>query len=65
MCEGGEESQLQRYGQVSVSVPSGVCDARRGCQNALSHAGGLEQGPQLLTAGYYGNQILLVSAPGD
>lgn len=63
--EVGEEPQSQRYGHVSISVPSGVCDVRWGCQDALSHAGGLQKGPQLLTTSYYGNQILLVSAPGD
>lgn len=65
MCELGEEPQLQRYGHVGVPVPSGLCDVGRRCQDALSHARGLQQGPQLLTTGYYGNQILLVSAPGD
>lgn len=65
MCEVGEEPQPQRQGHVGVSVPSGVCDVRWGCEDALSHAGGLQQGPQLLSTRYYGNQILLVRAPGD
>lgn len=65
MCELGEEPQPQRQGHVGISVPSGVCDVRRGREDALSHAGGLQQGPQLLTTRYYGNQVLLVSAPGD
>ncbi|CAG5897520.1 unnamed protein product [Menidia menidia] len=64
VCEAGEEPELQRHAQVAVTVPLRGGDVSGRGQDALSHAGGLQQRPQLLPSGHYGSEVLLIGAPG-
>lgn len=65
VCEVGKCPKLQGHGNISVSMPLGCHDMRRWGQDALSHTGGLQQRPQLLTSRYYGNKVIFIRTPGN
>lgn len=65
VCEVGKRPQSQRHGHVNVSVPLGCGNMWRWGEDALGHAGGLQQRPQLLPSCYYGNEVVFIGAPGD